>query len=49
MAAQTSTAGDRLRSILRVADLGRFGMIILLIIVLMGVVALVAQKKIASK
>ncbi|MEK7440798.1 MAG: ABC transporter permease [Chloroflexota bacterium] len=45
MAAQTSTAGDRLRSILRVADLGRFGMIILLIIVLMGVVALVGAKE----
>ncbi|MBI5348441.1 MAG: hypothetical protein HZB77_03845, partial [Chloroflexi bacterium] len=45
MTAQTSTAGNRLRSILRVADLGRFGMIILLIIVLMGVVALVGAKE----
>ena len=45
MATQTSTVNHRVRSILRVADLGRFGMIILLIVVLMGVAALVGAKE----
>jgi simple sugar transport system permease protein len=45
MSAQTSTTRNRIFSVFRTADLGRFGMIILLIVVLMGVTAWVGSKE----